>query len=62
MTFGSLGALLLLFALYGIAFAVIGYVASPAILSLDEMASGCRIERPTSDRDKDSKTVSRVTA
>jgi len=46
MTYGSLGAFLLLFALYGIAFAIIGYVASPAILSLDEMASGCRIERP----------------
>jgi hypothetical protein len=47
MTYGSLGALLLLFALYGIAFAIIGYVASPAILSLDEMASGCRRDRPT---------------
>jgi hypothetical protein len=46
MTYGSLGALLLLFALYGIAFAIIGYVASPAILSVDEMASGCRRERP----------------
>ena len=45
MTYGSLGALLLLFALYGIAFAIIGYVASPAILSVDEMASGCRRER-----------------
>jgi hypothetical protein len=25
--------------------AVIGYIASPAVLSLDELASGCRGER-----------------
>lgn len=45
LTYGSVGALLLLFALYGIALAIIGYIASPAILSLDELASGCRPER-----------------
>jgi hypothetical protein len=45
MTYAGLGALLLLFALYGVAFAFIGYIASPAVLSLDEMASGCRPER-----------------
>jgi hypothetical protein len=45
MTYAGIGALLLLFALYGVAFAFIGYIASPAVLSLDEMASGCRTER-----------------
>lgn len=45
MTYAGVGALLLLFALYGLAFAVIGYIASPAVLSLEEMASGCRPER-----------------
>jgi hypothetical protein len=52
MTYGSVGALLLLFALYGIAFAIIGYVASPAILSLDEMASGCRPARLSQPRQR----------
>jgi hypothetical protein len=47
LTYGGVGALLLLFALYGVALAVIGYVASPAVLSLEEMASGCRPERRT---------------
>jgi len=28
--------------LYGVAVAIIGYVASPAILTIDEMASGCQ--------------------
>ena len=42
ITYASVGALFVLFALYGAALAVIGYIASPAILSLDEMASGCR--------------------
>ena len=42
MTYSSVGALLLLFALYGLALAVIGYIASPAVLTLEEMASGCR--------------------
>jgi hypothetical protein len=41
MTYGGIGALLLLFALYGVALAIIGYIASPAVLSLEEMASGC---------------------
>jgi hypothetical protein len=41
LTYATLGALLMLFALYGVAVAIIGYVASPAILTLDEMASGC---------------------
>ena len=45
MTYAGIGALFLLFALYGVAFAFIGYIASPAVLSLDEMASGCRPER-----------------
>jgi hypothetical protein len=47
ITYGSIGALLLLFALYGLALAIIGYIASPAVLTLDEMASGCRTERRT---------------
>ena len=47
MTYGGMGALLLLFTLYGVALAVIGYIASPAVLSLEEMASGCRPERRT---------------
>jgi hypothetical protein len=45
MTYAGVGALLLLFALYGVALAIIGYVASPAVLTLEEMASGCRPER-----------------
>ena len=45
MTFGGVGALVLLFALYGVALTIIGYIASPAVLSLEEMASGCRPER-----------------
>ena len=47
MTYGSIGALLLLFVLYGVALAIIGYIASPAVLSLEEMASGCRPEPRT---------------
>ena len=42
LTYATLGAILVLFALYGVAVAIIGYVASPAILTIDEMASGCR--------------------
>lgn len=41
-TYATLGAILVLFALYRVAVAIIGYVASPAILTIDEMASGCR--------------------
>jgi len=44
ITYGGVGSLLLLFALYGVALAIIGYIASPAVLSLEEMASGCRRE------------------
>jgi hypothetical protein len=40
ITFGGVGALVLLFALYGVALTIIGYIASPAVLSLEEMASG----------------------
>jgi hypothetical protein len=47
LTYATLGAILALFALYGAAVAIIGYVASPAILTIDEMASGCR-RRPGS--------------
>jgi hypothetical protein len=42
VTYATVGALFVLFALYGVALAVIGYVASPAILTLEEMAGGCR--------------------
>jgi len=42
ISYAAVGALCLLFALYGAALAVIGYIAGPAVLSLDEMASGCR--------------------
>jgi hypothetical protein len=45
LTYGGLGALLLLFALYGVALAIIGYIASPAVLTLEEMASGCQERR-----------------
>lgn len=45
ITYGSVGALFVLFALYGLALTIIGYIASPAVLSLEEMASGCRGER-----------------
>lgn len=45
VTYGSIGALVVLFALYGLALSVIGYVTSPAVLGLEEMASGCRSER-----------------
>jgi hypothetical protein len=48
ITYGTVGALVVLFLLYGVALAVIGYIASPAVLSLEEMASGCRAERETS--------------
>jgi len=41
-TYATLGAILALLALYGVAVAIIGYIASPAILTIDEMASGCR--------------------
>ena len=44
ITYGGIGSLLVLFALYGVALAIIGYIASPAVLSLEEMASGCRRE------------------
>lgn len=47
VTYGSIGALLLLFALYGLALAIIGYIASPAVLTLEEMANGCRPGRRT---------------
>lgn len=50
LTYGGAGALALLFALYGVALAVIGYIASPTVLSLDEMAAGCRPERSTPSR------------
>ena len=42
LTYATLGAILVLFVLYGMVVAIIGYVASPAILTIDEMASGCR--------------------
>jgi hypothetical protein len=42
LTYATIGALLVLFILYGVAAAIIGYVASPTILTIDEMASGCR--------------------
>ena len=45
LTYGGVGALLLLFALYGIALAIIGYIASPAVLTLEEMAGGCQERR-----------------
>jgi hypothetical protein len=45
MTYGGIGALFLLLSLYGVALAIIGYIASPAVLSLEEMASGCRSDR-----------------
>jgi hypothetical protein len=35
------------FALYGVALAIIGYIASSAVLTLEEMAGGCRSERRT---------------
>jgi hypothetical protein len=45
LTYGGVGALLLLFALYGVALAIIGYIASPAVLTLEEMAGGCQDRR-----------------
>jgi vacuolar-type H+-ATPase subunit I/STV1 len=52
ITYGGIGALLLLFALYGMALASIGYIASPAVLSLEEMASGCRPDRRPPNRQR----------
>jgi hypothetical protein len=49
LTYGGVGALLLLFALYGVALAIIGYIASPAVLTLEEMAAGCREPRRRSE-------------
>ena len=46
-TYGSIGALLLLFVLYGVALAIIGSIASPALLTLEVIASGCRPEPRT---------------
>jgi hypothetical protein len=48
LTYGGIGALLLLFGLYGIALAIIGYIASPAVLTLEEMAGGCQEPRTAS--------------
>ena len=42
LNYATLIAILVLFALYGAAVAIIGYIASPAILTIDEMASGCQ--------------------
>jgi hypothetical protein len=51
LTYATVGALVVLFALYGLAVAIIGYIASPAILTVDEMASGCRREpQPLTNR------------
>jgi len=44
LSYATVGAIFVLFALYGLAVAIIGYIASPAILTIDEMASGCRRE------------------
>jgi len=48
LTYGGVSALLLLFALYGVALAIIGYIAGPAVLSLEEMADGCAERRKPS--------------
>jgi hypothetical protein len=45
ISYATIGALFVLFALYGLALAVVGYIASPAVLTLEEMASGCRPRR-----------------
>jgi hypothetical protein len=58
MTYGSIGALLLLFVLYGLALAIIGYIASPAVLTLGEMASGCRPEPRTPSQPRRLESVS----
>jgi hypothetical protein len=50
LSYATIGAILLLFGLYGLAVAIIGYIASPAILTIDEMASGCRREPASSSR------------
>jgi len=42
LTYATLGAILVLLALYGAAVTIIGYIASPAILTIEELASGCR--------------------
>jgi hypothetical protein len=52
LTYGGVGALLLLFALYGVALAIIGYIASPAVLTLEEMAGGCQERRRPSQPPK----------
>ena len=46
LTYATIGALFVLFMLYGVTAAIVGYVATPAILTIDEMASGCR-RKPT---------------
>jgi hypothetical protein len=50
LTYSTLRAIFVLFALYGVAVAIIGYIASPAILTMDEMASGCRREPAPASR------------
>ena len=58
LSYATLGAILVLFALYGVAVAIIGYVASPAILTIDEMASGCRRTPGTPSRPERAEAVS----
>jgi hypothetical protein len=58
MTYGGIGALFLLLAFYGFALAVIGYIASPAVLSLEEMASGCRPDRRNTPQPRRSELAS----
>jgi hypothetical protein len=60
ISYATVGALLVLFGLYGVALAIIGYVASPAILTLEEMASGCRAE-PAPVRPAPSRTAAKPT-
>jgi hypothetical protein len=45
ITYGTVGAIAVLFLLYGVALAIIGYIASPDVLSLQEMAVGCGTEK-----------------
>jgi hypothetical protein len=50
LTYATLGAILVLFAVYGVAVTIIGYIATPAILTIGEMASGCRRTSDTPSR------------
>jgi len=58
LTCATWGAILVLFALYGVAIEIIGYIASPAILTIAEMATGCQRKSGSPSRPERAKPLS----